>query len=258
MILDGLAMRKNSMRLISRKSLWILLLGMTGVLLPSPGTRGDAVTDVQVSVLNGMLLTNLSKYASAFDETTFTTGDPGFAGTPPAGQQYGVQISQKLWYHSGIEGDPVTPVLANVFVRVSDGTTSLDVTGTSGLQTGLILTESLSGSLHDHLLFSLFPNAAPTAPVGVYGLVMQVTSPAFQTSDPFLLAIANVQGLNLNDPQVLAGIEYGEDAIFDAAIVPEPSSVVLAGLGAAGVLAAGWRRRRWAATQNSAAAETAR
>jgi len=42
------------------------------------------------------------------------------------------------------------------------------------------------------------------------------------------------------------------------AAVPEPSSVVLAGLGAAGVLAAGWRRRRRAAARNSAAAETAR
>ena len=40
-------------------------------------------------------------------------------------------------------------------------------------------------------------------------------------------------------------------------VVPEPSSVVLAGLGAAGVLAAGWRGRRTAA-RNSAAAKAAR
>lgn len=236
----------------------ILILGIMAFALTTPRAQGDALTDIQVSVLNGKLLTNLSKYASAFDETTFVTPDPGFAGSPPLGEQYGVQIAQKLWYHSGIEGDPVTPVPANAFIRVSDGTTSLDVTGTSGVQSGLILTGSLSGSLHDHLVFSLFPNAAPTAPAGVYGLVLQVTSPAFQTSDPFLLAIANVQGLNIEDPAVLAGIEYGEDAIFDAAMVPEPSSVALAGLGVAGVLAAGWRRRRRAAARNSEVADIAR
>jgi surface-anchored protein len=40
--------------------------------------------------------------------------------------------------------------------------------------------------------------------------------------------------------------------------VPEPSSVVLAGLGAAGALAAGWRRRRRATLRNSAAADAGR
>lgn len=42
------------------------------------------------------------------------------------------------------------------------------------------------------------------------------------------------------------------------ALVPEPSSVALAGLGVAGVLAAGWRRRRRAAARNSEVADIAR
>lgn len=42
------------------------------------------------------------------------------------------------------------------------------------------------------------------------------------------------------------------------ALVPEPSSIALAGLGAAGALAAGWRRRRQTAAANSAFAEAAR
>jgi hypothetical protein len=84
--------------------------------------------------------------------------------------------------------------------------------------------------------------------------VLQITSPSFQSSDPFLLAIANIAGGGLT----LEGIEYGEQAIFDAVAVPEPSSVVLAGLGAAGALAAGWRRRRQTGAANSAFAEAAR
>lgn len=231
----------------------VIVLGIMALALTASRAQGDAVTDIQVSVLNGKLMTNLSKYASAFDEISFTTPDPGFAGSPPVGEQYGAQISQKLWYHSGIEGDPVTPVPANAFVRVSDGTTSLDITGTSGVQSGLILTGSLSGSLHDHLVFSLFPNTAPTAPAGVYGLVLQVTSPAFQTSDQFLITIASLAGGSLT----LEGIEFGEDAIFNAA-VPEPSSLALAGLGVAGALAAGWRHRRRVAAANSVAATAGR
>jgi hypothetical protein len=212
---------------------------------------GDAVTDIQVLVTDGKLSTNLSKFVGTFDPGTFETHDPGFAGSPPQGQAYGVQVAQKLWYHSGIEGDPVTAVPGGVSVSIADGTTTLNVSGTSGLQSGLILTGSLSGSLHAHLDFSLSPG---TAPDGVYGLVLQITSPSFQSSDPFLLAIANIAGGGLT----LEGIEYGEQAIFDAVAVPEPSSVVLAGLGAAGALAAGWRRRRQTGAANSAFAEAAR
>lgn len=205
----------------------------------APQVFGDATTDIQVDVSSGKLTTNLSKYAGAFNPDTFETHDPGFAGTPPSGQAYGVQVVQKLWYHSGIEGDPVTPVPGGVSVSITGSTTTLIVNGTSGLQSGLGLAENLSGSLHSHLDFKLSPGTAPT---GVYGLVLQVTSPSFQSSDPFLLAIANIKDLNLSDPAVLEGIEYGEQAIFNAA-VPEPSSIVLAGLGVVGLAGVELRRR---------------
>lgn len=45
--------------------------------------------------------------------------------------------------------------------------------------------------------------------------------------------------------------------IYTFQVVPEPSSIALAGLGAAGVVAAGWRRRRRAAARNSVVAEIA-
>lgn len=205
----------------------------------APQAFGDAATDIQLGVSSGKLTTNLGKFAGTFDPSSFETDEPGFAGAPPSGHAYGVQVAQQLWYHSGIDGDPVTAVPGGVSVSIFDGVTTLSVNGSSGLQTGLVLTESLSGSLHKHLDFSLSPG---TAPAGVYGLVLQITSPSFQSSDPFLLAIANIKGLDLNNPAVLAGIEYGEQAIFNAA-VPEPSSVVLAGLGVAGLVGAAVGRR---------------
>lgn len=214
---------------------WIMLAAVV-VIGAAPQAFGSPTTDIQVGVSSGKLTTNLSKYGSAFDPSTFETDEPGFFGNPPLGSTYGVQVAQKLWYHSGIEGDPVTPVANGVSISIFDGTNTRIVTGTSGVQTGLILAEDLAESLHGHLDFSLSPG---TALDGVYGLVLQVTSPSFQSSDPFLLAIANIAGGELT----LAGIEYGEEAIFNAA-VPEPSSVALAGLGVAGLAIRAWRRRR--------------
>lgn len=220
------------------KVLPIVLFALIGGLVKPAPVRADATTDIQVFLSNGKLATEQSKYAGTFDPDTFEAHDPGFAGSLPQGEQYGVQISQKLWYHSGIEGDPVTPVRGDVFVTVAKGASSLIVTGSSGLQTGLILDADLSGSLHGHLDFLLSSGEGSPAPDGVYGLVMQINSPSYQTSDPFLLAIANIAGGTIN----LEGIEYGEQAIFNAA-VPEPSSVILAGLGVAGLAGATLRRR---------------
>ena len=144
----------------------LVLILVAAAIAPSVAL-GDAATDIQVFLSGGKLTTGLAKYAGAFDETTFETHDPGFAGSPlPQGVQYGVQISQKLWYHSGVENDPITPVRGDVYVRVSDGTISLDVTGATGLQSGLVLTGSLSGSLHGHLDFSLFPASGSPSPRG--------------------------------------------------------------------------------------------
>lgn len=214
---------------------WVMLAAVIFI-GAEPHAFGSPLTDIQVGVSGEKLTTNLSKYGSAFDPSTFKTDEPGFFGNPPLGFTYGVQVAQKLWYHSGIEGDPVTPVANGVWVSIFDDTNTRIVTGTSGVQTGLILAEDLAESLHGHLDFFLFPD---TAPDGVYGLVLQVTSPSFQSSDPFLLAIANTAGGELT----LAGIEYGEEAIFNAA-VPEPSSVALAGLGVAGFAIRAWRRRQ--------------
>lgn len=53
------------------------------------------------------------------------------------------------------------------------------------------------------------------------------------------------------------GIPVSGSAVYTFQVVPEPSSVALAGLGVAGVLAAGWRRRRRATGRISTATEIA-
>lgn len=196
--------------------------------------------DVQVSVVNGKLTTNKQLYDGLFDEFLSTT-DPGFSGAPPAGQQYSFVVPQKLWYHSGIVGDPVSTAPGNPFLKIGEDPNFVTVSQTTGFQPGLTLAASLSGSLHVHLNFELFPQGGSPAPAGVYGLVLQLTSPSFQTSDPFVIALTNLGNGDLTP----AGVAYGEQAIREAALVPEPGAGILAGLGmAAAAGSLGLRRSR--------------
>ena len=195
--------------------------------------------DVQVSEVNGKLTTNKQLYDAAFDEQ-FSTGNPGFAGSLPQGLSYGFAVADKLWYHSGVVGDPVSTAPGNPFLRFGEDPMFVVVSQTTGQQSGLTLVSSLSGSLHAHTAFELFPQGSPSAPSGVYGLVLQMTSPSFQASDPFVIAFMNNPDFSLS----LEGIAYGEQAIL-AVAVPEPGAGFLAGLGmAAAAIGYGVRRVR--------------
>jgi hypothetical protein len=199
--------------------------------------------DVQVSVVNGKLTTNKQLYDGFFDPQ-LSTGNPGFSGALPQGLQYGFAVADKLWYHSGIVGDPVSTAPGNPFLQVGADPMFVVVSQTTGPQPGLTLASNLSGSLHVHTTFELFPQEFPSAPSGVYGLVLQMTSPSFQSSDPFVIALTNNPDFSLT----LEGVAYGEQAIREAALVapvPEPGAGVLAGLGlAAATVGYGVRRRR--------------
>lgn len=217
-----------------------LLLAMAALLQSSlrAETIGHAF-DVQVGVVNGRLTTNKQLYGELFDPQ-LATGNPGFSGSLPQGLQYGFMVADKLWYHSGIAGTPVSTAPGNPFLRIGADPNFVTVSQTTGPQAGLTLVSSLSGSLHQHTNFELFPQGGTPAPAGVYGLVLRLTSPAFQASDPFVIALTNNPDFTT---LTLDGVLYGQQAIL-AVAVPEPGAGVLAGLGMAAATL-GYGARRW-------------
>jgi hypothetical protein len=206
-------------------------------------TIGHA-SDVQVSVVDGKLTTNKQLYLQLFDEW-LATDSPGFAGALPQGLQYGLMVADRLWYHSGVEGAPVSTATGNPFLLLGADPNFVTVNQTTGPQAGPMLASSLSGSLHAHVNFELFPQSGPPAPLGVYGLVLRLTSPSFQSSDPFVIALAN----NPNFALSLEGVQYGGAAI-SAVAVPEPGAGTLAVLGTA-LAAVGYGMRRLKAGRRS-------
>ena len=112
----------------------------------------------------------------------------------------------------------------------------------------LVATADGSGGFHKNMTWSLSNTAAD----GLYGVVLTLGPEAgttgFTTSDPFLIGFVNGS---------VADVPLGFAAMVNVALVPEPSSMALAALGVAGVLAAGYRRRRRAAGPKSTATEIA-
>lgn len=176
--------------------------------------------DVQLRLEGEQLTTGNNRiFTNEFDDFggTLFTDDPGFeaqSGALPAGVPIGFNVLQSLWYWDGAQLLP-PPLAAKI--KVSLGPVSpVFVSGRSGPQTGFtIQTASSSGTIHTHPSYTLSPGDAP---YGVYGVVLEATSPPYQPSLPFLFAFN--YGLQDLD-KVFAGV----DAIALAAGITEPLDI---------------------------------
>ncbi len=179
--------------------------------------------DIEIHLDGGRLVTENPGgvdrvYVNEFDDLggVLFTDEPGFESDTnalPAGATIGFNVLDALWYWDGAAlAEAPTPAILQF--ALDDNT--VNVTAASDFQAGFaIATASSSGTMHTHPSYSLAPSDAPA---GVYGIVLELTSPGWEPSLPFLIAF----NLGIED---LVAIESGVTAIAFASGVSSPDVV---------------------------------
>lgn len=154
------------------------------------------------------------------DSFAYFGDEPGFEmedGVGAAGDQFGFQLLSDLLFWNGGLADPIDQI------EVSKGPASVVADAASGLLEGFLFgTADDEGGLHEHLEFALQTfdgtNYLPGGATGVYGLHLQLTSPQYGDSQPFLIALNN----GLEEEQ----FKLGAEALAEFAGVPvsEPAA----------------------------------
>ncbi len=191
------------------------------------------------------------QFAQFSDDLNFTS-DPGFdnlAGFAalPIGQPLDFHLTTNLLYWDGTDPVSFSPAPPSTALTLSLGSGSKEITGTS--VTGSLTTIQVSnsiGRLHTHLGATI----GDGSPEGIYMIGMTLSMPGLLDSDPFAIMYNDLQTLLISpDPNDFAlaasigqlGADWTQEHIDT--VLPEPSSFMLLFVGAAALLAVGWRRR---------------
>lgn len=191
----------------------------------------------------------ISVYGYEFGEDPFdpfNPTDPGVnqaagTGNLPAGAVLRYNILSSLLYWDGLGDVNLSPVTGNTWIGLSMGATTRTLTGTSGPQVGsLIQSVGTGGMVHKHFVASLHADAlssnvpgdpsylAPPEGVYVFGLELTLAQgDDVYSSEPLWIVFNNGLSEDLHDAAMTA-------------IVPEPCSAALLGVGVVAML----RRRR--------------
>jgi len=156
------------------------------------------------------------------------TDDPGFVaedGDLIAGDLIDYNIFGPLEYHDGTGFAPVTAGVSIIIDENPSGSLVVDDLTTGPISgSGVIGEVDDEGGLHSHIDFTLTNDSNDDAPpFGAYGLLMELTTDrnGIGNSDPFYL----VFNFGLDE-------EVFEGAVGDfASQIPEPATIVVAGLG---------------------------
>ena len=124
------------------------------------------------------------------------------------GTPFGVDVTQELLYWNG---NSLAVPTVELWLDNPAQTDFYTVSATSGEQTGLSWATYPGGSLWDaHGLFSL---SSLSAPVGIYGVAIRITSPDYDSTKPFLLPLVYDPNSQWTVQQLNEGVDLLREAI---------------------------------------------
>lgn len=191
--------------------------------------------DVQLDVVGDQIVTDARVYAAEFGEIIPNEVDePGFdclPGTFPSGSSIGFSILDSFRKWNGTDFDTIPTETVSLSFGTSLGPISSP--STPGIVDGFDLNVASDGSWHRHYDFVL----GSPASTGIYVLQMLLDSSdsAIAPTDPFFI-VFNQNDSVLNHDAAIAFVE-------SSLLVPEPTSMTLAGAFCLAVVAFSRRRR---------------
>ncbi|MFA9477053.1 PEP-CTERM sorting domain-containing protein [Phycisphaerales bacterium AB-hyl4] len=234
------------MKTVSQNKFWFVPgLTMAALAFASPAYSHEG-TEIEIEVEDGNVL-ELHGPAILHDHEHFgfinaggsweTNHDgntwPGFdahLGSAHANVNFDLIAETPLYYWDGASSG-FTPMTGDTAIRLSHGGNNLDITGQSGSQTfsNLVSTDS-NGNIHSHRLWQLIGDDGEPAD-GAYLIGIRMDADGYEAS--------NLQGILFHKGLDHEQYELAENLAL--AVIPEPASLALVGLGGAAMLL---RRRR--------------
>lgn len=170
---------------------------------------GQHAEDFTISVSEGLRL-HVSPMAEVnlFEDFAgvLFQDSPGFdstSGTFEPGDQIGFKVRERLlfWNGSEVENAP-----GGETIEIEKGPFSLNVSSESESWEGFVFgTAGSFGGIHEHLGFTLQAGVGD-ATGGVYGMVWELTSPQYESSDPFLINLGHLDESFSSIGQINAGV----------------------------------------------------
>lgn len=193
-----------------------------------------------ITSLNGVAMPSTTSPSLQFTASPATSNPPATNGLA-IGSSYGYDLVGLLVFWDPVLGVTPTNVTATIVrsgagFTVDKNTTFVSGGFLAGGATGLAGPYNGTTGFHN----STTVNIPLGSPVGLYALAYEIRptfATTYGTSNKFYAIGTN----GLSDADFYRGIND-----LSAVGVPEPSSVVLAAMGVAGLAYYGWRRRRWA------------
>ena len=233
----------------------VLAQGFPGDVVPYPAngqiTIGGYNHYTAPPVASAIERVHLYDFAEDTSDPTFIT-DPGFdnlAGFSPLtpGQALSFHLTTDLLYWDGTGDVSFSRAATPTSLALSLGSLQTVVTGTS--VTGNFSTiqiADVNGRLHTHVGSTI----ADGSPEGIYLIGMKLSMPGYIDSKQFFILYNDFQTLLLSDdPADFSHAEaLGEQAAawtqdhVDSVLIPEPSSWLLAAIGAMAFFAVAFRR----------------